>query len=319
MHDVYGESESLDHLHDPDPPGVRPCGGRHETAGAMIDRRVFLGALAGATAGLVLPRAVLGASADRIERIGLQLYTLRDLMKQDFDGTLAHVAEIGYREVEFAGYFDRTPAQVQDVLRRTGLAAPSAHVSYDALGDGWDATLHTARLIGHEYLVCAWIPEEQRRSLDDWHRVADRLNQAGTAAHAVGIQFAYHNHNFEFAPLDGRTPYDVLLAATDPQLVRLEMDLFWITYAGADPLAYFARYPGRFPLVHVKDMLPKPTPDVAPEGVMTDVGKGSIDWKRIFSHAGQAGIRHYFVEYDWPKAPLEDIRTSYTYLKQLTF
>ena len=164
-----------------------------------------------------------------------------------------------------------------------------------------------------------FIPEEQRKTVDDWHRIAERFNQAGKAAQAAGIQFVYHNHNFEFAPLGDQLPYDLLLASTDPALVQLEMDLFWITFAGANPLDYFSRFPGRFPLVHVKDMLPKPTPDATPQRVMADVGKGSIDWKRIFSHAGQAGIRHYFVEYDWPPDALEDIRTSYAYLKQLTF
>lgn len=285
----------------------------------MIARRDFLVTLAGATAGLALPAGVALGASKRIDKIGLQLYTVRKLMQQDFEGTLARVAEVGYREVEFAGYFGRTPAQVQDALRGVGLTAPSTHVGFDTLGEDWDATLHTAKLIGHDYIVCAWVPEEQRRTLDDWHRIADRFNRAGTAARAVGIQFAYHNHNFEFAKLGDRLPYDVLLEATDPSLVQLELDLFWITFAGSNPLDYFARYPGRFPMVHVKDMRPKPTPDVDAMKVMTDVGSGSIDWKRLFGQGAKAGIRHYFVEQDQPAEPLDSIRASYAYLKQLTF
>lgn len=301
---------------------------KQETASGKrsgMDRRTFVGAL---TAAVALPgRGILSGSSPfgrlmlpgHIDRIGLQLYTVRDLMEKDFDATVASVAKVGYQEVEFAGYFGRTPEQVRDVLTRNGLTAPSTHVGFDTLGEGWEATLHTARLIGHEYIVCAFVPEEQRRTMDDWHRIADRFNQAGKAARAAGLQFAYHNHNFEFAPLDGRLPYDVLLESTDPSLVQLEMDLFWITFAGGNPLDYFSRYPGRFSLVHVKDMLAKPTPDVPPERVMADVGKGTIDWKRIFSQAGQAGIKHYFVEHDHPPKPLEDIGVSYTYLKHLTF
>jgi len=285
----------------------------------VIDRREFVGTLASATVGLALPGVVTWNSAKRIERIGIQLYTVRGLMEKDFDATLAHVAEIGYREVEFAGYFGRTPTQVRDVLKRVGLAAPATHSPLDILSKEPDATFDVARQIGHEYVVCPWIPEEQRRTLDDWHRIAEQLNAAGTAARTAGIQLAYHNHNFEFAPVEGQRPYDVLLGATDPTLVKLELDLFWITFAGADPLAYFARYPGRFPLVHVKDMRPKPTPDVTAEKVMADVGKGSIDWKSLFGHEEQAGIQHYFVEHDSPPQPLDDIRTSYAYLKQLTF
>jgi len=233
------------------------------------------------------------------------------LLKQDFEGTLARVAKIGYREVEFAGYFDRSPQQVRAVLDRLRLDAPAAHVSFESIEVGWDAVLHMARLVGHRYVVVAWIPEERRRSLDDWKRIAERLNQAGTACRAAGLQFAYHNHAFEFDPLEGRRPYDVLLDATDTGLVQLELDLYWITKGGADPFAYFARFPGRFPMVHVKDMTAR--------GEMVDVGKGAIDWRRIFAQANEAGIQHYFVEHDEPPEPLDSIRASYTYLKRLTF
>ena len=152
---------------------------------------------------------------------------------------------------------------------------------------------------------------EERRTADGYKRVAELFNRAGAEARKAGLRFAYHNHDFEFAAVDDRIPYDVLLAETDPAAVEFEMDLYWVTHGGGDPLAYFARHPGRFPLVHVKDM------DAA-RG-MVDVGKGVIGWKQIFARRDQAGIRHYFVEHDQPPDPFASIRASYEYLKRLEF
>lgn len=267
----------------------------------------------------------------KIERIGLQLYTVRKLMKQDFAGTIAKVAQIGYKEVEFAGYFDRTPQQVREVLRKNNLAAPSTHVDYDLVEKKWPETLESAKTIGHSFVVCPWIDEKQRKTPDGWKRAADLFNQAGEAAQKVGIQFAYHNHAFEFEPseaLGNKLPYDFLLAETDPKLVKMEMDLCWITVGGEDPLHYFGRYPGRFPLAHVKDWTNTgpaggdyggATGSRAGKGHMTDVGQGEIKWKRIFSRSQQAGIQHYIVENDEPKEPYKDLRISYDYLAKLTF
>jgi sugar phosphate isomerase/epimerase len=274
-----------------------------------MDRRAFLRTV---TATTVLGQH-LGWAAEnhQIEKVGLQLYTVRDLMKADFDGTLAKVAACGYREVEFAGYFDRTPQQVKAALARTGLAAPSAHSDYAHLGDPWAAVLDSANTIGHQYIVCSWIDEDHRKTLDDWKQVAADLNRAGEAAKKAGIQFAYHNHSFEFARINGKVPYDLLLKETDAALVKMEMDLYWIVNAGADPIGYFDRYPGRFPLVHVKGR--------AKDGSMTEVAaSNSIDWKQLFADEN-AGIRHYFVEHDDPASPLASIRASYEYLSELRF
>lgn len=294
-------------------------------AGNGATRREFVGTVAGGIAALTLPPSLFPPPrVSRLDRIGVQLYTLRDLAKQDFEGTLSRIGAIGYREVEFfdvesAGYHGRTPVQVRAVLDHAGLAAPSAHVGFGALEAGWEATVQTAHQVGHQFLVCAWVPEQRRTTIDAWKHISDVLNHAGTVCKDAGIQFAYHNHNFEFVTLEGKVPYDVMLEGTDPALVKLEVDLFWITFAGADPLAYFSRYPGRFPLVHVKDMTPKPSPDATAESVMVDVGKGSIDWKGIFARAQTAGIRHYFVEHDQPADPLASIRASYNYLRDIEF
>jgi len=276
------------------------------------DRREFVKTLAAAGVAIACPGALSTTHSARLEKVGLQLYTVRDLMKADFEGTLAHVAQIGYKEVEFAGYFNHAPAEVKAMLDRHGLTAPSTHVG-DISPDAWKASLDAAHTIGHEYIVCPWIPEERRKTLDMWKQVAADFNRAASAAHDAGIQFAYHNHDFEFPKVDGQVPYDVLLQNTDPKLVQLEIDLYWITKGGQDPLAYFARWPGRVPLVHVKDSAG------APDNKMVDVGQGKIDWKRIFAKREQAGIKHFFVEHDQPPQPFDDIAASYKYLSQLEF
>ena len=281
----------------------------------MTDRRDFIKALGAAALGPALqpiapspyPRPLLR----KLDRIGLQLYTVRHQMEKDFEGTIARVAAIGYREVEFAGYFGRTPRDVRALLDHHGLSAPSSHVSLAP--EQWRGALDAAPIVGHRYLVIAWISPEERRTLDDYKRAAERLSRAATEARAAGLQFAYHNHDFEFAPLDGRLPYDVLLAETDPKLVQLEVDLYWIVKGGQDPLAYFARWPGRFPMVHVKDSGPPP------DHRMVEVGAGKIDFKRIFAQRDQAGIQHFFVEHDEPADAFVSIRASYEYLKRLEF
>jgi sugar phosphate isomerase/epimerase len=290
-----------------------------------MHRRDFLGALGATT---LLGARHTWAEADRkLETIGLQLYTVRDLLKADFEGTLAKVAAIGYREVEFAGYFGRSPKDVRAVVDQNGLKPTSTHVEYETLGTPWPATLETASLIGHHFVVCPSIPDELRAKPDGWKKAAETFNRAGETSRKAGIRFAYHNHHIELAPVAGKRPYDILLAETDPELVAMEMDLCWTTVGGADPLDYFHRYPGRFPLVHVKDVTSIPTsgpsesyvPFPRAISVMTDVGQGVIDWKRIFADSKEAGIEHAFVEHDEPKDPLACVRNSYRYLESLRF
>jgi sugar phosphate isomerase/epimerase len=288
-----------------------------------VNRRVFLGTIGAA---LMAGRHVAAAS---IERVGLQLYTVRGDLEKDFDGTIAKVAAIGYKEVEFAGYFGRTPQQVRDIVRAHGLTAPSAHVDYPSLApDKLPAVIDAARTIGHTFLVNPWIDETVRKEPDIWKKAADVYNRAGEATRKAGIQFAYHNHNFEFTPVNGELPFDTLLERCDPALVKMELDLCWIEAAGKDPVGYFRKYPGRFPLVHVKGLSKIPSAPASGAAVpiaevlpaVTEVGNHDvIDWKGIFAHAKEAGISHYFVEHDIPKAPFESIKTSYAYLKALRF
>jgi sugar phosphate isomerase/epimerase len=283
----------------------------------MQTRRNFFATLGVAALGIASRKAPAASDPSlpprMLERIGLQLYTVRDVMKADLPGTLAKVAAIGYKEVEFAGYFGRTPAQIRELLHRNGLASPSNHFPFESLQKGWQQTLDDANAIGHQWVTIAWIPEEKRRTLGDWNGLAALFNRAAAQAKSAGLRFAYHNHDVELRKIGGKSPLDVLLTETDPSLVDFEMDLYWAVFGGGDPLDFFSRYPKRFPMVHVKDS------SGPPDNRMVDVGKGTIDFRSIFAESDRAGIKHYFVEHDSPPDPINTIRNSYDYLRALTF
>ncbi len=291
-----------------------------------MNRRTFLGTATTVTAATLLTSRLGWAAGDhKIDKVGLQLYTVRDLMQADFDATIANVAKIGYKEVEFAGYFGRTGQQVRAACDKNGLAAVSTHIQYDELDDKFPSVIETSKTIGLKYIVCPFIKEELRKSPDIWKQAADKFNRCGELSKKAGMQFAYHNHWFEFLPVDGKLPYDELLRLCDANLVKMEMDLCWITAAGADPLKYFNLYPGRFPLVHVKDLhsMPKVTAgggqNFGDTVDLTAVGSGIIDWKRIFAQSDKAGIKHYIVEHDKPTDAYASITQSYQYLEKLRF
>ncbi len=289
-----------------------------------MKRRTFIRSSLATTAMASHSALTWAAEATRkLDRIGVQLYTVRDMMKSDFDGTLVKVAALGYKEVEFAGYFDHAPKEVRATLDRLKLTAPSEHVSYEVVQTKWQETLDAAHIVGQKFIVCPSIDDSQRKMASGWKRAAEVFNRAGETSAKAGIQFAYHNHTWEFEPLadsGGKFGYDLLLSETDPKLVKMEMDLCWITIAGQDPVTYFNRYPGRFPLVHVKDWTKGPDGKMGEkDGQMADVGSGAIDWKRLFSESKKAGIEHYFVEHDEPKSPLDSLRVSYSYLHDLRY
>lgn len=293
-----------------------------------MDRRGFFGHSLGA--GLLLAGAGRLAAVGRPlpDTWGLQLYTVRSLMAADVERTLADVARIGYEEVEFAGYFGRTPAQIRTTLDAEGLVAPAVHLSIGELRTGFEAAVEAAAEVGHRYLVLPHlagpdrpgnVPGDGRSEvIDGYTALADEFNRIGEACEAAGLRFAYHNHDFELevyeAPEDEEEeedirPLDILLRNTDPDLVRFEADFYWLVHGGADPLEYFWLHPGRFELCHVKDRTAR--------GAMADVGAGVIDFEGIFDRAGQAGLIHYFVEHDNPSDPLASVRASYEYLASL--
>ncbi|HYS68981.1 MAG TPA: sugar phosphate isomerase/epimerase [Gemmatimonadaceae bacterium] len=279
-------------------------------------RREFLATLgvsALGIAGLNVSAACATVPARRnLAKVGLQLYTVRDLMQADLPGTLAKVAAAGYQEVEFAGYFGRTPAQITALLRQNNLTSPSSHLGLDVFEKN-PSVLADAKAIGNEWATLPWLPEERRKTLDDWKRLPGMLNTFAAQAKSQGLRFAYHNHDFEIRPIDGVRPYDLLLGGTDPSLVDFEMDLYWVVFGGGDPLDFFNRYPGRFKMVHVKDSAGPP------DNKMVDVGSGKIDFATIFAQSDKAGIKHYFVEHDQPADPIATITNSARYLHALTF
>jgi sugar phosphate isomerase/epimerase len=280
----------------------------------VLTRRNFLQTTALATAGSTFLAWSETALAKQIKAPGVQLYTVRNEMAKDFEGTLKAVAALGYKEFEFAGYNNRSPQEVKTLLGSLGVTAPSAHFALAAFDKDINKTLDTAKAMGHKLLVCPFLMPDQRKTLDDYRRVATILNKAGEACKKAGLQLAYHNHDFEFKELEGKLPMDLLLAECDKNLVKIELDLGWITYAGKDPLAYFAKYPGRFVAFHVKDMNPNT------KEVTVELGRGNVDFKRIFAKNKLAGVQHFFVEQDRSTmSPLESLKISMEYLKNLNF
>ena len=280
-----------------------------------MDRKDFLrlaglGVLAGCGRGDA-PAADEGGRAaldPPLDVIGVQLYTLRALMEEDVAGTLDAVAAIGYREVEFAGYFGHSPAQIRQWLDAAGLAAPASHVGMgDLEGAGLEAAMESAHTIGHRWLVLPSIPGELQTA-DGYRQVADLLNSAGAVAAAADVRVGYHNHAFEFEAVgaDGETGFALLLEYLDPALVDLEIDFHWSAVGGADSAALLRAHPGRFPLCHVKDL--------TADGRMADVGAGEIDWAGLFALSDTAGLSHFFVEHDQPGDPLASVTASYRYL-----
>jgi len=265
----------------------------------------------------------------KIDPIGLQLYTIREEMERNVEETLSRVAAIGYREVEFAGYFEHAPKDIRRILDQNGLTAPSTHVDYKSLESNWEQVVRAAQIIGHKYIVNSMVDLDLIGDTDGWKRAANIFNRAGEFSKKADIQFAYHNHFFEFFPLNGKLPYDLLLEACDPEFVKMEIDFCWIVAVGQDPLTYFQRYPGRFPLAHVKQLKKLPVRTAGDEASLilfertlpdiTEVGEGVIDWKHIFSQSTQASIQHFFVEHDAPQSPFDSIQMSYEYLEKLRF
>jgi sugar phosphate isomerase/epimerase len=254
--------------------------------------------------------------------VGLQLYTLRDELQKDMQGTLKQVAAIGIKEVEIYDLYGKTPAEFAKILKDDGLSAPSGHYMTKHLKGNWEKEIANAQTIGMKYMVNAILDPEERKSLDDYKRLAELYTKAGEQTRKAGIQFCYHNHNFEFRKFGDTMPYEYLLKTLDPKLVQFEMDCFWVTHAGQDPVAYFKKYPARFPLIHIKDMKDHPPNTQEKDdkmGMFAPVGQGTIDWKRIFEASTTGGMKHYFIEQDWcEQPPLEAVKMSYTYLHSLT-
>ena len=248
--------------------------------------------------------------------IGLQLYTLRDTIFKDPKGDIAKVAALGYNEVESFGYrdgkyFGLSPAEFATLLKNNNLSHPSGHYMLAGLSNNWEKAVEDAVTAGQQYMTVAYLLDTERKTIDDYKKIASQFNKAAETCKKANIQFAYHNHDFEFVDMGGQKGYDILLKETDAQLVKFELDLYWISFAGLNPVDMFKANPGRFPLWHVKDM------DKTPKRFFTEVGNGSIDFKKIFAAAKTAGMQHFFVEQDvCPGSPFVSIEKSINYIKK---
>jgi sugar phosphate isomerase/epimerase len=289
----------------------------------MTTRRSFLKTSALLSAGLLVAPNLFAYDK---KYIGLQLYTVRDHMGKDVAATLAKVAEIGYNSVEgtYSGGGKFHGVEAKDfaaLLKKNDLIMRSCHYRLGeelvngqhqegTILNGWDKAVDAAASIGLKYMVCAYLSVPERGNLDHYKKVADDFNKAAETCKKAGIQFCYHNHDFEFIQEDGKYPYETLLANTDKELVKMEMDLYWVTKANQDPIKLINEHPGRFPLWHIKDL------DKTEKRMFTEVGNGVIDFKKIFTHSKTAGLKYFFVEQDvCPGDPYDSITQSITYIK----
>jgi sugar phosphate isomerase/epimerase len=289
----------------------------------MTSRRSFLKTSAVLSAGLLVAPQLFAYDK---KYIGLQLYTVRDAMSKDPAAALAKVAQIGYNSVEASygdgKFYGLDGKAFESLLKQNNLIMPSCHYRLGeektngaapagTILNGWEKAVDDAAGVGLKYMVCAWLAPSERGSLDHYKQVAEDLNKAGETCKKAGIQLCYHNHDFEFIQENGKYPYEILLNDTDKKLVKMEMDLFWMTKANQDPIAAFNKNPGRFPLLHLKDM------DKTEKRMFTEVGNGIIDFKKILARADTAGVKYFFVEQDiCPGDPFDSITQSITYIKK---
>ncbi|MHC0445755.1 sugar phosphate isomerase/epimerase family protein [Flavobacterium sp. 3-218] len=265
----------------------------------MISRRNFI-VTTGLATTAVLASPSFAFSMDKKE-IGLQLYTLRDELPKDVKGTLEKVAKEGYTTVETYGFSTKdqfwglTPQELKKILDENGLKAVSGHYNlgsflYDGNTTELIASIEAAKILKNEFLTVPWVDEPFRRNIEDYKKIAARVNEAAKMCEKAGLKLAYHNHDFEFQKHDGVTGFEILLKETDKDLVYFELDLYWVIHSGNDPLKLFKENPGRFKMWHVKDK------DKKNNDLNTEVGAGTIDFKPLFAAAKQSGMIHFFVE-----------------------
>jgi sugar phosphate isomerase/epimerase len=245
------------------------------------------------------------------DRIALQLYTVREHTARDMLGTLARIAEQGYGAVEFAGFGGVAVQDLHAALDDLDIRAVAAHIGPDELQAQVGRVVGDLQALGCGYAVVPWIAEERRQNAGQIRELVEMLNHTGKLCREAGLVLAYHNHDFEFAPLDGTTIFDILVEETDPELVAFELDVYWVRYAGVDPIAMLRRLSGRVPLVHIKDMAAGGDRADAP------VGEGTIRWREVLEACRAAGTEWYIVEQDNPGDPLADVERSLHNLRKL--
>jgi len=317
-----------------------------------MQRRQFIGNSLKASASTLLFSSGLFNTGPLIEKVGIQFFSLPKMLDTDMTGAFSMLSNIGYKEVELygpypfsspaaieswnkvtpslgfkgSGYFGHSEVEMKKLLTQYGLSVPSVHTDLDTLLTRMDKLGESARVIGNTYVVLPAIPPDKRKTLDDYKKMAEAFNQIGESAKKQGIKFAYHNHGYGWKEMDGQIPVELIFAHTDPSLVFFEMDLFWTTAGGADPVTLLEKYKNRYPLMHVKDMKKKvhfsgdggdskQWIELFPE--MTTAGNGVLDLKTIVSKAKENGVKHFIVEQDMVSEPEKALKASYDYLVSL--
>lgn len=324
----------------------------------MVSRSEFLKSIATiAAGGLVMPQfaeRLAGTDKIKLDKIGVQLFTIPKLLQNDFEGTIKLLASIGYKEVEFfgpypfstdavkkswapigkqlgltgSGYFGHTVHEVKQILSSNGITTPSMHVQLETLQQNLEEVAEAAHVLGQQYAGLPMIQEDKRKTLEDWKRLADEFNTLGERMSDVGLNFFYHNHGCGLKEVNGQVPFEVLLERTNPEFVSMEMDIYWTVAGGGNPIALLDKYKGRYKLMHIKDMSKKiafsgqgcgPAQFEALFPYMVDpgTGKGVLDLQAILSHALKSGVRYFYVEHDLASDPDKTLRDNYNYLSQL--
>lgn len=317
-----------------------------------MKRRLFIQQISLATAGFSMVPSLTFAQRNAASRLGVALFTLPKSLSEDFEGTLRMISELGYKELEFfgpyefstsaakegwkmaanalgfsgSGYFGNSPKQLKEMLDKYGLSAPSIHIDLPTLQENMESVAEAAHTVGHKNVGIAMIPDEMRKSLDDYKRTIDIFNEVGANAKKHGLTFFYHNHGYGHTPMNGVIPFQMILEQTDPELVKMQLDVFWFTAAKADPIKYLEENPERFVSLHVKDMRELKT--FAGDGgnmgewmglfpYLADAGAGVLDLQKIMSAAKKSGVRHFFLEKDMTPDPRSALKNSFEHLSGL--
>jgi sugar phosphate isomerase/epimerase len=322
-----------------------------------MNRRKFIqNSSLAVAAGSILPMNLMSCATSPSvvddTNFGVALFTLPKSLSEDFQGTLKMISNLGYKELEFfgpydyssevakknwgfaaealgfsgSGYFGHKPSEAKAILDDLGLTAPSIHLDLDTLQENMGQVAEAAQIMGHKYVGIAMIPEDMRKTLDDYKRTIDLFNKIGASAQANGITFFYHNHGYGHQEMEGVVPFELILKETDAELVKMQMDIFWFTAAGVDPIKTLNANPGRFPLLHVKDMKEKKT--FSGDGgnmqewmglfpYLTDAGQGVLPLQEILSAAKKNGAAHLFLEKDLTPAPEDALKVSIDHLRSL--
>ena len=279
----------------------------------MTTRRNFIKTTTAMVAGsIILPSFAVTAGSKM--KPGLQTYSVRNQLKEDFEGTMKYIANVGYKHIEayglgvdgmFLGTI--TPQHYAKVIADLGMEFKATHCSYTPAPNA-QKMVDAAKETGMEYMIVPAVPGNLRNSVDSWKEIAENLNKIGELCKKVDLKFGYHNHAFEFEKIDGVIPQELLMESTDADLVDFEADLFWVTKGGYDPIKLIKKYPGRIKLFHVKDA----TPEL--EG--TTVGQGTINFEKIFKAGKKDGVEYYFVEDERTDAPFENIKADFEYISR---